>query len=475
MLGCDQPSDWTWAPWLGPVAYRPPASSGWLCGAAAWWVCVHPQRGGGGGILPARAGWDTPPMRLHETLARVNGEGIAKSRAYLKGTSSSCWSHLPSSKGPGMVTMMFCHRVSLGRYNRGTEVSGKYSSWRSNSSLWALSLTFCLEVYHMASRPPRSVPTRGNQEAPFAPLGTGPCRAEADSLLEGFWLCGLPRPLLNRRHACGASRVAFLRWLGAAALIATADVLDAPSLEPVEEGLQCGAGHCADLVPDDHTGNEFLSHPFRGPVRLAAPSEEAVIGLGLDTPWPAFLFGSGLPRPLRNSRHACRASRVAFLRQWGAAASDCHSRCPGLPVPRASRGRFAEWGRALCRPRLRWSHGEQISVPSFQASSPFGRSSGRSCDRSGPGRPWPAFLWPGDGSGWRRGGFWYGRARSLAWFCRCPPRRWTPDGVEAVENCGEWVGVLIEHTVDSNQYPRACVPSDLDAPPPTPPPGPSFA
>ena len=74
-------------------------------------------------------------------------------------------------------------------------------------------------------------------------------------------------------------------------LVATADDLDAPTLQPVEEGFQSGAGHCADLVPDDHTGNEF------------------------------------------------------------------------------------------------------------QAFSPFGRSSGRSCDRSGPRRPWPASLWPGDGSG----------------------------------------------------------------------------
>ena len=46
-----------------------------------------------------------------------------------------------------------------------------------------------------------------------------------------------------------------------------------------------------------------------------------------------------------------------------------------------------------------------------------------------------------------------------------PPRRWIPDGVEALENCGEGVGILIEHTVDSNQYPRACVPRDLDDPP----------
>ena len=53
-------------------------------------------------------------------------------------------------------------------------------------------------------------------------------------------------------------------------------------------------------------------------------------------------------------------------------------------------------GGALCRPLPRRSHGERISVPSFRASSPFG---GRSCDRSGPGRPWPASLWPGYGSG----------------------------------------------------------------------------
>ena len=78
-------------------------------------------------------------------------------------------------------------------------------------------------------------------------------------------------------------------------LVATADDLDAPTLEPVEEGFQSGAGHCADLVPDDHTGNEFLSHPFGRPVRLAAPAEEAVIGLGLDAPGP-HLFGQAMGR-----------------------------------------------------------------------------------------------------------------------------------------------------------------------------------
>ena len=77
-------------------------------------------------------------------------------------------------------------------------------------------------------------------------------------------------------------------------LVATADDLDAPTLEPVEEGFQSGAGHCADLVPDDHMGNEFLSHPLGRPVCLATPAEEVVIGSG--RPWPTPLWpgdGSG--------------------------------------------------------------------------------------------------------------------------------------------------------------------------------------
>ena len=43
------------------------------------------------------------------------------------------------------------------------------------------------------------------------------------------------------------------------------------------------------------TGNEFLSHPFGRPVRLDAPAEEAVIGLGLDAPGP-HLFGQAMGR-----------------------------------------------------------------------------------------------------------------------------------------------------------------------------------
>ena len=68
-------------------------------------------------------------------------------------------------------------------------------------------------------------------------------------------------------------------------LVAAADDLDAPTLDPVEEGFQSVAGHCAD-VPYYQTGNKVLSYPFGRPVCLAAPAEEAVIGLGLDAPGP---------------------------------------------------------------------------------------------------------------------------------------------------------------------------------------------
>ena len=74
-------------------------------------------------------------------------------------------------------------------------------------------------------------------------------------------------------------------------LVAAADDLDAPTLDPVQRG----AGHCSDLVPFDHTEDEFLPHPFGRPVGLAAPAEEAVIGLGLDAPGP-HLFGQAKGR-----------------------------------------------------------------------------------------------------------------------------------------------------------------------------------
>ena len=82
---------------------------------------------------------------------------------------------------------------------------------------------------------------------------------------------------------------------GRLSLVATADDLGVSTLEPVEESFQGGAGHSADLVPNDHMGNELLPHPFRRPVRLATSSEEAVVGLGLDAPGP-HLFGQAMGR-----------------------------------------------------------------------------------------------------------------------------------------------------------------------------------
>ena len=129
-------------------------------------------------------------------------------------------------------------------------------------------------------------------------------RLQADSLFEGLekgvfgsvvnfylfivvgrLLCNRAKPVVG--HFSGDS--------GRLSLVATADDLDASTLEPVEESFQGGAGHCADLVPDDHTGNEFLPHPFRRPLRLATPTEEAVVGLGLDAPGP-HLFGRAMGR-----------------------------------------------------------------------------------------------------------------------------------------------------------------------------------
>ena len=141
--------------------------------------------------------------------------------------------------------------------------------------------------------PPEATGTRLSHLSALDPVGL-----KADSLLEGLekrvfgsvvylFVIGdmLAEPVVW--HFSG-------NW-GRLPLVATADDLDAPTLEPVEEGFQSGAGHCAGLVPNDHTGNEFLSHPFRRRVRLAAPAEEAVIGLGLDAPG-THLFGQAMGR-----------------------------------------------------------------------------------------------------------------------------------------------------------------------------------
>ena len=129
-------------------------------------------------------------------------------------------------------------------------------------------------------------------------------RLQADSLSEGlekgvfgsvvnlYLFIVVGRLLCNRAEPVVGH---FSGDRGRLSLVATADDLDASTLEPVEESFQRGAGHCADLVRDDHMGNELLPHPFRRPLRLATPSEEAVVGLGLDA-LCAHLFGQAMGR-----------------------------------------------------------------------------------------------------------------------------------------------------------------------------------
>ena len=130
--------------------------------------------------------------------------------------------------------------------------------------------------------PPEATRKRLSHLSALDPVGL-----KADSLLEGLEKRVFGSVVYLDLFVIGGMPAEPVVWhfsgdWGRLPLVATADDLDAPSLESVEEGFQSGAGHCADLVPDDHTGNEFLSHPFRRPVRLAAPAEEAVIGQVLD-------------------------------------------------------------------------------------------------------------------------------------------------------------------------------------------------
>ena len=82
---------------------------------------------------------------------------------------------------------------------------------------------------------------------------------------------------------------------GRLSLVTTADDVDASTVEPVEESVQGGAGHCADLIPDDHTVNELLPH-----YQASTPSGHSIgRSCGRSGPgsrWPASLWsgdGSG--------------------------------------------------------------------------------------------------------------------------------------------------------------------------------------
>ena len=136
-----------------------------------------------------------------------------------------------------------------------------------NSSFWAWSQTFCLGV-KMRSHGFQASTKCSHPRQPGSTFRTS-----------------RTKPLVG--HFSGNR--------GRLSLVATADDLDALTLGPVEESFQGGSGHCADLVPDDHTGNELLPHPFRLPLHLATPTEEAVVGLGLDAPG-SHLFGQAMGR-----------------------------------------------------------------------------------------------------------------------------------------------------------------------------------
>ena len=86
-------------------------------------------------------------------------------------------------------------------------------------------------------------------------------RLQADSLFEGLEkgvygsVVNLYLFLVVGRLLCNRAEPVLWHFSGVRgrlSLVATADDLDASTLEPVEESFQGGAGHCADLVPDNH-------------------------------------------------------------------------------------------------------------------------------------------------------------------------------------------------------------------------------
>ena len=149
----------------------------------------------------------------------------------------------------------------------------------------------------MASRPGRSVPTRGHQKAPFVSLGTGPYQAADGFSFEGLEKRVFGCVVILNLIVVGMLAEPVVRHFSGdrerLPMVAAADDLDAPTLAPVEEGFQSGVGHCADLVPDDHMGNELLPNPFGRPLCLATPTEEAVIDLGPGYPMSALLSPDG--------------------------------------------------------------------------------------------------------------------------------------------------------------------------------------
>ena len=72
-------------------------------------------------------------------------------------------------------------------------------------------------------------------------------------------------------------------------MVPIADNLNTPKVQPVQECLEDILRDRCNLVPDDHTGDELLAHPVGRPISLPAPTEEAVVGLRIDTTLPHLL------------------------------------------------------------------------------------------------------------------------------------------------------------------------------------------
>ena len=100
-----------------------------------------------------------------------------------------------------------------------------------------------------------------------------------------------------------------------------------------------------------------------------------------------------------------RRSATARSQSWGIYPA-IRGSCPWSPQqmtwasrPSSQSRKVSRVGRNIVQTSSQMITWEWTSAPSFQASTPSGHSIGRSCGRSGPRRPRPASLWPGDGSG----------------------------------------------------------------------------
>ena len=152
----------------------------------------------------------------------------------------------------------------------------------------------------MAFRPPRGVPTRANQEAPFVSLTLDLIRLQADSLFEGLEkgvfgsVVNLYLFIVVGRLLCSRAEPVVVHFSGNRGRSPQQMTWTPRPSRQLRNSFQVGAVHCADLVTDDHTGNELLPHPFRRPLCLATIGRSCCRS-GPGRPWFAsFWPGDGL-------------------------------------------------------------------------------------------------------------------------------------------------------------------------------------